>query len=71
MHDNVKWLGEFKVRVKEFEVKIARLSYALVHQEITCLRGKAAINGTRLLSIYRQVRAYLWHEGPVGGLNEI
>ena len=28
----------------------------------------AAICGARLLSVSRQVRAHLWHEGPAGGL---
>ena len=40
----------------------------LVHQEITCLKGEAAIWGARLLSVSRQVGARLWHEGPAGGL---
>ena len=36
-----------------------------------CLKGEAAICGARLLSVFRQVRAHLWHEGPAGGLSGI
>ena len=36
-----------------------------------CLKGEAAICDARLLSVFRQVRAHLWHEGPAGGLSGI
>ena len=35
------------------------------------LKGEAAICGARLLSIFRQVGAHLWHKGPAGELRGI
>ena len=35
-------------------------------EKLQCLRNEAAICGARLLSVSRQVRAHLWHEGPAG-----
>ena len=43
----------------------------LPHWEIKCLNGKAAICGTRLLSVSKQVGAHLWRKGPAGGLSGI
>ena len=50
-------------------VKILRWSH--VHQEIMCLKGKAAIYSARLLSVSRQIEAHPWHEGPAGALSGI
>ena len=57
--------------MKVEKVKITMLSHVLVHQEIMCLKGEAAICGARLLSVFRQVGAHPWHEGPAGGLSGI
>ena len=43
----------------------------LSHEETMSFEGKAAICGTMLLSVSRQVGAHLWHEGPAGGLSGI
>ena len=43
----------------------------VMHYEIKYLKGKAAICGTRFLSVSRQVGAHLWHKGPAGVLSRI
>ena len=40
----------------------------LCAEKLRCLKNRATICSARLLSIARQVGAYLWHEGPAGGL---
>ena len=47
------------------------LSRVLVHQEIVCLKGEAAIYSDGLLSVSRQVGVHLWYEGLAGGLSGI
>ena len=59
------------LKVKIFNVKIARLSPCFHTKKQTCLKGEAAICGARLILVSRQFGAHLWREGPAGGLSGI
>ena len=74
IENNSIWNNQRQQKVPVFNCILLHPSWSqgylmnLRTEKLQCLKGEAAICGTRLLLVSRQVRAHLWHEVPARGL---